>query len=319
MKKRYASVSTILKAGISLALLAVIFLKLDWSKAAELIRNSDPFWWFVALLITLGAVVISAYKWRLILESQRVRVTMQKLVSSYFIGLFLNNFLPTSMGGDVFRAYDVARISDQTPKAIASVIAERVLAMATLAVSAVAGLLFGFSLTGRFASIVVFFTLACALVVWASLDIRWVGQLTRRLPFINTENIRLKVEEARWALQAPIRNKQTLFRVLMLSLVFQAAVVAVHLAVFKALRINADLLFLMIFVPLVSAVSMLPISINGIGVHQGTSIVLYGAVGISATQATAQSLGFLLVVTLASLPGSLLLILRKSKKAVPIS
>jgi len=312
-------VSTILKAGISLALLAVIFLKLDWSKAADLIRNSDPFWWFVALLITLGAVVISAYKWRLILESQRVRVTMQKLVSSYFIGLFLNNFLPTSMGGDVFRAYDVARISDQTPKAIASVIAERVLAMATLAVSAVAGLLFGFSLTGRFAWMVVFFALACALVVWASLDIRWVGQLTRRLPFINTENIRLKVEEARWALQAPIRNKQTLFRVLMLSLVFQAAVVAVHLAVFKALRINADLLFLMIFVPLVSAVSMLPISINGIGVHQGTSIVLYGAVGISATQATAQSLGFLLVVTLASLPGSLLLILRKSKKAVPIS
>lgn len=319
MKKRYTSAGTILKAGISLALLAVIFLKLDWSKAAELIRNSDPVWWTVALLITLGAVVISAYKWRLILESQRVKIAIPKLVSSYFIGLFLNNFLPTSMGGDVFRAYDVARISGETPKAVASVITERVLAMATLAVSAVTGLLFDFTMTGRFTWMVVLFCLACGVLLWASLDIRWIGHLTRLLSSINTDKIRLKVEEARWALQAPIRDKQTLFRVLLLSLVFQSAVIAVHLAVFKALRIDADLLFLMIFVPLVSAVSMLPVSINGIGVHQGTSIVLYGAVGISATQATAQSLGFMLVVTLSSLPGSLLLILRKSEKEKSIS
>jgi len=319
LKERYASASTILKAVISLALLAFIFLRLDWPKAAELFRSSDPAWWSVALVITLGAVVLSAYKLLLILESQRVKVAMPKLVSSYFIGLFLNNFLPTSMGGDVFRAYDVARISGETPKAVASVIAERVLATATLAVSAVAGLLFGFSMTGRFAWMVALFCIACALLVWASLDIRWVGHLTRRISFINTDRIRLKVEEAGWSLQAPIRDRQTLLSVLMLSLVFQAAVVAVHLAVFKALRIDADLLFLMIFVPIISAVSMLPISINGIGVHQGTSIALFGAVGISATQATAQSLAFMLVVMLASLPGSLLLILRKSKKDAPIS
>jgi glycosyltransferase 2 family protein len=319
LKKRYASAGTILKAGISLVLLAIILLKLDWSKAAALICNSDPIWWFVALLITLGAVVISAYKWQLILESQRVKIAIPKLVSSYFIGLFLNNFLPTSMGGDVFRAYDVARISGETPKAVASVITERVLAMATLAVSAVAGLLFDFTMTGRFTWMVVLFCLACGVLLWASLDIRWIGHLTRLLSFINTDSIRLKVEEAKWALQRPIRDRQTLFSVLLLSLVFQAAVIAVHLAVFKALRIDADLIFLMIFVPLVSAVSMLPVSINGIGVHQGTSIVLYGAVGISATQATAQSLGFMLVVTLSSLPGSLLLILRKSEKEESIS
>jgi len=319
LKKRYASAGAILKAALSLALLAIIFLKLDWAKGAALIRYSDPFWWVVALLITLGAVVISAYKWRLILESQRVKVAVIKLLSSYFIGLFLNNFLPTSMGGDVFRAYDVARISGETPKAVASVITERVLATATLAVSAVAGLLFGFSMTQRFAWMVAFLALGCAALVWASLDIRWVGYLTRRLSFINTEHVRLRVEEARWALQAPIRDRRTLFYVLLLSVVFQAAVVAVHLAVFKALRIDADLLFLMIFVPLVSAAAMLPVSINGIGVHQGMSILLYGAVGISATQATAQSLGFMLLVTLSSLPGSLLLILRKSKKDAPIS
>ncbi len=113
MKKRYASAGAILKAALSLALLAIIFLKLDWAKGAALIRYSDPFWWGVALLITFGAVVVSAYKWRLILESQRVKVAVKKLLSSYFIGLFLNNFLPTSMGGDVFRAYDVARIIQQ--------------------------------------------------------------------------------------------------------------------------------------------------------------------------------------------------------------
>ncbi|SEM65016.1 hypothetical protein SAMN04489760_13017 [Syntrophus gentianae] len=319
MKKKSSAASVALKLLISLALLTVIFFKLDCSKAAELFRFSDPAWWAVALLTTFGAVMISAYKWQLILESQKVRVTVPMLTSSYFIGLFLNNFLPTSMGGDVFRAYDVARISGETPKAIASVIAERVLAMATLAVSAVAGLLFGFRMTGRFAWMVAFFCIGCGLLVWASLDIRWVGHLTRRISFINTDKIRLNVEEARSALQAPVRDRQTLACVLLLSVVFQAAVVAVHLAVFKALGINADMLFLMIFVPLVSAVSMLPISINGIGVNQGTSIVLYGAVGISATQATAQSLGFMLIVMLASLPGSLLLILRKLNREGPIS
>jgi len=317
VKRRFSTI--ILKFLISLTLLTVIFFKLDWSKAAELFRFSDPAWWAVALLTTFGAVVISAYKWQLILKSQRVRITVSRLTSSYLIGLFLNNFLPTSMGGDVFRAYDVARISGETPKAIASVIAERVLAMATLAVSAIAGLLFGYGLTGRFAWMVVFFCFGCGLLVWASLDIRWVGYLTRRISFIDTDKIRWKVEEARSALQAPVRDRQTLVSVLLLSVVFQAVVVAVHLAVFKALGIDVDLLLLMIFVPIVSAAAMLPISINGIGVHQGTSILLYGAVGISVTQATAQSLGFLFIVMLASLPGSLLLILRKSYKERPIS
>lgn len=314
MKQRSASAGATVKALISLTLLAVIFFKLDWSEAAELIRSSDPAWWTTAFLTTVAAVVISAYKWRLILQSQGVEVAMPKLVSSYFIGLFLNNFLPTSIGGDVFRAYDIARMTGQTTKAAASVITERVLATATLAVSAVASLLFGYSSTGRFAWMVVMFCFGCVLLVWVSLDIRWARHLTRRISFINTDKIRLKVEEARLALLAPIRDKQTLINVLLLSVAFQAMVVAVHLAVFKALRIDADVLFLMIFVPMVSAISMLPISINGIGVHQGTSIVLYGAVGISATQATAQSLGFMLVVTLSSLPGSLLLILRKSRK-----
>ncbi|MFA5866724.1 MAG: lysylphosphatidylglycerol synthase transmembrane domain-containing protein [Actinomycetota bacterium] len=318
MKKRYASGGTIIRIAVSLVLLAIITLKINWGKAIDLVRHSDYLWWIIAMLITVGAVILSAYKWQLVLTSQGVKTPLTKLVSSYFIGLFLNNFLPTSMGGDVFRAYDVASLSGESHKAVASVISERVLATATLAATALAGLIFGFRIAGKFAWLVVAFSAGCAFLVWACLDIRWVGYLARRIPLINTERIRSKLEESREALQAPIRNKGILVNVLLLSFVFQIVVVIVNLAVFKALRIEASFIYLLIFVPIISAVSMLPVSINGLGVQQGASVVLFGAIGLTSTQATAQSLGFLIVVTLVSIPGWFLLILRRAQKEAAI-
>lgn len=312
MKKRSKSKGFIIRLAVSIVLLGLILCKIDWSTTVSLVRRSDPLWWMVAAFITIAAVVISAYKWQMVLTAQGVRVPLPKLTSSYFIGLFFNNFLPTSMGGDAFRAYDAVKFSGETPKAIASVVAERVLASATLGVTALAGLLIGYRSAGRFTWLVVAFNVGCLVLVWASLDIRWLEMAAARMSWLNSDKIRSRLAEAKEALKAPVQDKTALFSILAASMVFQVTVVLVNLAVFKALNIDVSARYLFIFVPIISAISMLPVSINGLGIQQGASIVCFGAIGLSATEAAAQSLGFLLVVTVVSLAGAVLLVMRKS-------
>ena len=58
--------------------------------------------------------------------------TLGQLLNLYFAGLFINNFLPSTIGGDIFRGYQVGRDVDDGALAMASVFMERFTGMTAL-------------------------------------------------------------------------------------------------------------------------------------------------------------------------------------------
>ena len=75
--------------------------------------------------IVLVNIVLSSLKWRILLLSDQINIPLSKLVVSYVIGSFFNVFLPSTIGGDSYRIYDIMRQSGQGVRTAASVFADR--------------------------------------------------------------------------------------------------------------------------------------------------------------------------------------------------
>ena len=69
-------------------------------------RNDSLFFSFCLHFVGL---FLSACRWRLLLNAQGIDASLRALSSSYMVGFFFNTFLPTTVGGDITRAYDVSR------------------------------------------------------------------------------------------------------------------------------------------------------------------------------------------------------------------
>src|SRR5690606_2801011 len=96
------------KLLVTVALLAALFAFLDIGQLRE--HAADLRWNQVgmAALVVLLAIVLSAWKWGLLLASRGFPLPMTRLLRHYFVGLFFNNLLPSTVGGDAVRAWATA-------------------------------------------------------------------------------------------------------------------------------------------------------------------------------------------------------------------
>ncbi|HAU68117.1 MAG TPA: hypothetical protein DCW52_06920 [Gammaproteobacteria bacterium] len=131
---------------------------------------------FLALSIGIGVVVnmSSALKWYMLVLAKNLQVGYWRVFSYYLIGQFYNIFLPTSVGGDVVRSYQLGEYTKDHAASLASVFVERYTGILTLLVFAAfaAGLqLTVFNVDFVLLSLV-FFALVLGVIAWSVLDPR---------------------------------------------------------------------------------------------------------------------------------------------------
>jgi len=98
------------------------------------------------LLAGVGLVlmqpVFHALRWGLLLRAQEIRLSYTERLRLILVGTFFNSFVPGATGGDVFRAYYVARGREEAEAAVTSVVLDRFLGLPPLLlILAVAGVL----------------------------------------------------------------------------------------------------------------------------------------------------------------------------------
>lgn len=118
--KRGSTLFRVLRPVVSAALLILLFQSVGLSRFMDILAGASIAWLASGLLLVIAALAISAYKWQWLLAVQNVRVPLPKLFTSYLVGLFFNNFLPTNIGGDVVRIADIGRHTWKMPEAAAS-------------------------------------------------------------------------------------------------------------------------------------------------------------------------------------------------------
>ncbi|WP_180131138.1 lysylphosphatidylglycerol synthase transmembrane domain-containing protein [Rhodoferax sp. BLA1] len=302
--------SLAIRLAISVLLILWLGWHLDLSALSQRLTTLDSFWVAMSFVTVLAAVLISAWKWGLILTTRGFALPYTRLLRHYFVGLFFNNVLPTTVGGDAVRAWETSKDTGETPEAIGSVVTERLIAGMALGVTALLGLPFmAFSprLLGLVGLFLVIDVALVALFLLPKVAEGIVGKLVPpRLSSLH-ENIHQTVQVVR----ATLKNRRLFIKVALYSVAFQILVAAVNACIFKAMGVPVTLAQCVIFTPMIFTVTMLPISLSGFGVREAAYWYFFSQVGVSQADAVAASLLFFVIVGVSSLPGALLFSLKR--------
>ena len=294
--------STPARLAVTAVLLAVLAARIDWAAVERRLRDGRPGWLLAAIAVVVVALLAGAWRWGLLLRAAELPAGARPVLRGTFMGAFANNFLPTGFGGDAVRALSVARRGPELARAATTVIADRATALTCLLALGWLTLPFGDvprELVGALVAVTIAAGVVAALVLAAASSSR----LRERIPL----RARPALTEMGRALGAVLADGGVVARVTALGLAYQLLIV---LSVWLGARsIGLELAYplIAVTVPLVLLLTLLPVSLAGFGVREGSYAVLLGTAGVSTTDATMLSLITVLAMAVASLPGAVAL------------
>jgi len=297
----------LLKIGVSLGLLLLLLWKVGWRETWETFTQSDFRYLLAAWGLYLFSMVIRAYRWQSLLLIQKLRAPLSKLISLYFIGTFFNTVLPTGIGGDVVRMYELSRHSSQGTESISTVLVDRLCGFLVLFAMASLALIFSYRLIPAVVSaIIIVITLISILGVWIAFN-ESIWNWLQRLPLLSGLLEKRRVQEFHKSIQA-YRTPAT-SRPLLASLAFNILLMVFNYLVALALGIRISPWYFLVFIPIISFLLILPVSLSGLGVREGGYVLLFAQAGVPNSLALAMSLCVYAIMVATGLVGGLLYVL----------
>ena len=299
------------KILVSVGLLALLLSKSDPGAIWQHFREASPLWILVALLIYLLMILASVWRWEQLLGAQDVHVPVRDLVRSYLVATFMNNFLPSNIGGDVVRIRDTVSPTGSKTLATTIVLLDRAIGLLGLLFVAAIGATWVRRSDGRFP---VWPPLLWAVCVAGIVSIAALVMVPTQLIGLLTPLKRIHDEWEHW-IELRLQRLVTMFESFRRrpgalvncfagALVVQAMLVAFYLAVAASLRIAVPAVHMAVLVPLSFVVQMLPISMNGFGVREATFSYYFRLLGLPLESAILLSLMATATIMLFSLSGA---------------
>jgi uncharacterized protein (TIRG00374 family) len=303
------------KILVSVGLLVFLLSRAELSQIFRVARSADVTMLLLALFVYSSTIVLISWRWRLLLISQRAKVPFGRVLSLYFIGFFFNNFLPTSIGGDIYRALGAGQDSGKRAISAASVLVERLLGM--LAVSALAitavTLIVRQVADGYIRALVLGFGAIIVLLLALFFNRRTLKFLEMVARKVSLWGLGQRLLRFYQALTLYRRQKGVLILVFFISIGYQLMIVIFSYLVGFALDLGISLRYFMLCVPVTVIISLVPISINGVGVRETGYVFLLSKIGHSGSEALTLSLLIYGLSLLASLVGGIFYLLRGPK------
>lgn len=295
-----------LRAAVTLLLLAVVASRLDWSQIAQRLRDGNPLDFLLAVAIVLGALVAGAWRWHVLLHGAGVPLGVTRLARIYAVSTFSGTFLPTSAGGDVARALLVARRGPDLRRVVVSVLVDRAGGLAgLLGIAWLALALQPSRVPDSAATVLGWTTLALVLGTVTTAVVAVRGGRLGRCIFPN--RLLFVLREARAVLHDYARSPQLLTGCLLLSILYQALIATQLVVLSHAIGVELPFATAAVALALVTLVTLIPISIGGFGIREGSYVVLLGSVSIAASDAALLSVLSVATLLVASLPGAYLI------------
>ena len=281
-----------LKIGVTVGLLAYLFSRIELGAVVQLVAGASWGWVAAGFVLYLALQGLCAWRWLLLARVLNLDGSWFTFVRYYYVGMFFNLFLPTGVGGDVYRCYYIARSSSDWTRAIVSVLADRGVGFGTMCViAAVATFAFG----------------AVHLPAWLELALGAgvAGVLVLLAVAVAARGPLSSIRTAMPLIGEFFRRPGVLAFVAGLSFLLQSLVIVVNIFNAEALHLDVPVVFYFILIPLIAVATMIPVSLNGLGVREGAFVFFLAQVGVPEAQALALALLWLAVTAAASLVGGL--------------
>ncbi|MCK5283461.1 MAG: flippase-like domain-containing protein [Nanoarchaeota archaeon] len=278
---------TILRVMISIALIIFILLKVDLYRMLTGLKSVNPVFILLAFSTMVISLFVRSFLWKTSLSVQKIKVPFRFLIYLNIISSFFNHFLPTSMGGDIVKAYKLSKYSKKNVKSITTVIVNRMSGFFALITLSVLGVILGFELIKETKIAIIVFTLlfisiACILFIFNRRLVNKFGFIKRIISSFDKKGIVKQFYESFYIYKS---NKKKALFIYAIALLSQTIVMFYYLFIISSLSLNVPFLYLMIVVPIISILEMLPISLNGLGVREGAALFFFTKIGIDPASA----------------------------------
>jgi uncharacterized protein (TIRG00374 family) len=307
-----------IKLGITIGVTAFVLWQAGLTDALRTLAGADWRWVALGAASAVLAMTINVKRWQVMLAGQNSPAALGTLVRLYLIAMFFNNVLPSRFAGDVVRAYGTSVNVTTRTRSAAAVIMDRLVGAISVLLLGVIAIVANPAVIPWQLSQLLVVGLIVGMIVVGLLLARtpWHGSAHRlldlfdRLPVIGNR-LGSKVRAATEAVRAYADKPGLIAQALLISMVANGlSIVNIYL---YAVAVGADvrLAEAAVVVPVVLAVGLLPISLNGLGTIELTFVVLLGLMGVDPDVALAVALMRRLVLLGQSLVGGVLLSARR--------
>ncbi len=303
----------LIKLTVSVLLFSYIVLyKVDLIEFFSIIKKTDLFYLFLAFLLFFVGIYISVLRWDIMFGFEgETSPGIKTLFSSYMVANFFNLFLPTRFGGDIVRISDTRESTGSTVRSTGIVIAERLNGIMVLFLFALFSSLYYVAVGIR--NQFVFFVLGVGLLGVLSIAFAFSEiplKIVSKIKFL-PERLKLKVVEFTKTINRYKKDKKLFFKITFYSFLLQLNVIIHYYFIGKALDLRLSFLSYFTFIPVLLVVLSIPISVNGLGLREGSLILMFKSFSIQPEFAFSFAMIDLFLMVILGLAGGVVFILRK--------
>lgn len=251
--------------------------------------------WFLAAFACFGlSFAAVARRFQVLLGAAGLEAPFPPLMRAYVIANFLALVLPSALLSDVYRVVDARRDTGRSIEVIAVAAAERILSLAALGVVVLAAAPFAPLPEGMqprlwLALAIAFGLIAVTLAFLHPATNRLLGRVVPPLRRLS-QGLGESVERALEATAALAGQPKALLSGFFWSVAAQLLPVLAVICLSRPLDAHVADYWYAVIVPLVTLVTLIPVSIGGAGVREWLYVELFGALGMRAEVALSLSL-----------------------------
>ncbi len=305
----------LLKVVVSLALIGLLLSQIGLQQVVEVFAKAHLAYWLLGLAMFLLGIVIKTFRWQILLDALEIHISASELLQLNFIGFLFNNILPSGIGGDVVKMYELSKDSHQSAESVNAVFVDRVVGLVVAQFLAIIAALIAYRMVS---TEVLFVTLALflgsLLAMWMLVQESLWEAILRRVPFLNAWQEGRLADKIRRLYKTFRRyDMSSIIKALLVSLIFNVTLVLSNYFVGLALGVSISMLYFWVFVPITSVVTMIPISLNGLGVREMGYVTLFTQTGVPQEVAFSMSLSFYAFTVISGVIGGALYIMRGAR------
>ncbi|MFT5698226.1 MAG: hypothetical protein ACI8ZB_001080 [Desulforhopalus sp.] len=315
-------IKILIKIVFSLAFFSILLSFVKGNELLAVIKQVDPKYLFISFLVTLIMLLASCAKWKVVLDLKEKKIPFWELLKIYLVGYFFTNILPSTVGGDVVRSFYAGRLIENQAYSAVSVFVERFSGIFLLFVLVIIAPLLQPQLYKStyfvFPALGGLFFLIVILWVWFSENPFVIPNMIAEKIFSGLnkfvqktgvsllivmvekseafyEKILEKLQKFRAELQVAMKaiknDKQFLFRIIYLTVLFYVLTWVNVYTAYRAFGVEVDFIQICAIVPAIMLIAHVPVTLLGnLGYFESVFVFYFLLVGVGGAETLAMGL-----------------------------
>jgi uncharacterized membrane protein YbhN (UPF0104 family) len=287
-------ITPLIKIFVSFTVLAIIFRKVNFNEVINLLHSMKIGYFFLAVCIFIVIVFLGSIRWRLLISIDKsVYIpSAVKLFLLNLMGFFFNYILPGMIGGDAVKGYCIYKETKNIHLSVGSLFMDRYIGFMTLIFLGLLALPFGIG------------KIKGSGVEWAVPAITFISITASLFFFLFRIGNNLQPVKNIYEYFGKLRKSpKVILQAIFLSIIIHVLVITSAYLISIGMRAHISLLEFFLFLPIITTITAVPISISGLGLREGAFVILLGIIGVPSDMAVAISLGWYLSCIASTIPG----------------